>query len=185
VGWRRATEAVSRMSIVLAIVLFILGFVGGNILIVVIAFFIFLGAQQENQMVEMKEVLRGVSIAPLLEKNPPLVDAGASLQSVFELMAEKNRLAFLVEKPNGFGVVSYESLESIPRRGWQSTRAGDVAQSLPAITLCDKASKLMEKVLTKGYPFFPVVEGGRLVGVVHARSLQRLYEIEKLKRKEA
>ncbi len=185
VGWKTATMAVSRISMVLAIFLFILGFVSGNILIAVIALFIFFGSQQESQTVEMKETLRGADILPLLEKAPMVVQGETTLQDVFELMTQKRQLAFLVELPQGFGLVSYETLEGIPREQWESVRAGDVAQKLPSISLKANAAELMSKVLTKGYPLFPVVQQGKLIGVILSRGLQKLYEIEKLKKKES
>lgn len=183
IGWRKATHAVSRISIALSIFLLIAGFLSGNILVAVIALFIFFGAQQENEAVEMKEILKGASILPLLEKKPFIIDADANLHEVFSLMGRKNQLAFLLEMQQGFGLISYETLEGIPKARWKSIRAKDIAQNIPGISLNADASELMAKVLTKGYPLFPVVQNSKLIGVIYARELQKLYELERMKRK--
>lgn len=183
VGWRAATKVVSNISVLLAAMLLLWGFMTGNVLIAVIALFVFFGSQQENQFVEMKDVLSKASVVPLLEKSPPVLGENTTLEELFELMVKENRLAFLVELNGGFGLVSFEALERVPREEWQNIRVQQVAQRLPAVSLKSNAAKLMGKALTKGYPLFPVMHRGRLIGVIYTRDLQKLYELEKLKEK--
>ena len=132
-------------------------------------------------MVEMKETLRGASLVPLISKKPMVLDSSETLADVFSLMSEKNELAFLVKLQDGFGFVSIDLLEGIPKAKWQSTPAGAVAQGLPSVSANASAADLMAKVVAKGYPLFPVVQNGKLFGVVYARELQKLCELERLK----
>ncbi len=183
IGWKDATNAVSRISSFLAIFLFLIGFFSGNILVAIIALFIFFGAKQESQAVEMKETLRGADILPLLQKKPVVVEGEESLQAVFELIAEKKLLAILVKLDGTYGFISFEGLGRIPRHSWNTVKVKAVAQELSSITLKENAASLMSKALTKGYPLFPVVQGHELIGVIYTRDLHKLYELEKLKKK--
>ena len=185
IGWKTATNIVSKLSVFLAIFLFILGFFSGNILVAVIAMFIFFGAQQENRAVEMKETLKDASVVPLLQKSPPIISGDLTLQELFPQMVKNNQLAFLVKQRGGFGLVSYKALEQTPKANWEKVTAEQAAAPLPSISLKANASKLMEMVLAKGYSLLPVVQHGELIGAIYARDLQKLYEIEKLKQKQS
>ncbi|MAG22249.1 MAG: hypothetical protein CL943_03010 [Candidatus Diapherotrites archaeon] len=181
IGWRKATRIISRVSIVLAVLLFIISFLEGAIIAAVIAIFIFFGSQQENKRVEIKETLRGTSLLPILEKRSLVVQGDDNLQDIFATMIQNRRLALLVKLGQGFGLVSFETLEKMPRGQWPNVKAKTVAQPLPTVQIDADPAELMEKVMTKGYSIFPIVQQHELIGVIYARDLQKLYEIEKLK----
>ena len=75
------------------------------------------------------------------------------------------------------------ALEGIARHKWKETEAGKAAKRVPSIPLNARASKLMEKAMAKGFPLFPVEQNGKLIGVIYLEGLQKLYGLERLKKR--
>src|SRR5215216_4442286 len=62
-GALRATEIASRVGQLFAFAFFLIGLLGGNFLLALIAVFIFFGANGEAQMVRQRELTRGLSVS--------------------------------------------------------------------------------------------------------------------------
>src|SRR5712671_4852831 len=66
-GFLRATWTASRVGKAFAVIFAVLGLLSGNLILLVIAWFVYLGAQQEMAQVEAKEVLGSIRVADLLQ----------------------------------------------------------------------------------------------------------------------
>src|SRR5215204_6224562 len=65
-GALRATEIASRVGQLFAFAFFLIGLLGGNFLLALIAVFIFFGANGEAQMVRQRELTRGLSVSDVM-----------------------------------------------------------------------------------------------------------------------
>jgi Zn-dependent protease/CBS domain-containing protein len=68
----RATDVSAAIGQGLAFLLFLLGLLGGNLILALIAVFIFFGASGEAQMVRQRELARGLTVADAMGKTPRL-----------------------------------------------------------------------------------------------------------------
>ena len=181
-SFEMATRIVSRLSVYLSILLFLIGFLFGNILLAIIALFVFFGSQQEKELAEIKAVLSGTKIKEIIEKETPILEPGLSLQEVFEKMLQSNKTEFLVKKDEGIGVITLTDLESTGKKNWWREKAGATARIAPKISESEDAARAFQKIIAKGYPFLPVFKGKEFVGVVRAKSLEKLYALKRLER---
>ena len=68
----RATDIASAVGQFFAVAFFLIGLLGGNFLLTLIAVFIFFGANGEAQMVRQRELTRGLSISDVMGTRPRL-----------------------------------------------------------------------------------------------------------------
>jgi Zn-dependent protease/CBS domain-containing protein len=69
-GPLRATDIASRVGQLFAAAFFLIGLLGGNFLLALIAVFIFFGATGEAQMVRQREQTRGLSVSDVMGTKP-------------------------------------------------------------------------------------------------------------------
>jgi len=78
-GFLRATRTASLVGKAFALIFLALGIVTGNLLLMLVAWFVYAGAQHEMAQVEAKEVLGSMSVADLLQQDGPAIDSRATL----------------------------------------------------------------------------------------------------------
>ena len=179
-GFSKATRIAAGVSTVLSLFLFLIGFFSGNIILLIIAIFIYLGAGQENEFAALKETLKGVDLTAVLNKKPLILKQETTLEEAFQLLQKKNQTAFLVETGNGIGFVSVDVLEGIKRSRWPVVKVAEAAAELPKISLTDSPIKIVTKSLSRNYPFTLVYSSGKLVGVIDEEQLRKFLKITKL-----
>jgi Zn-dependent protease len=129
----RATEVAARVGKVLAIALGALGVVGGNFLLMLIALFLYSGAQGEAAIEKARADLEGFHLGDLLMARPPTVALDAPLDTVPPLMHESGRWEIIaVDAGRPVGVVRALDLASIPEEALRNLRVRDLGARLTA-----------------------------------------------------
>jgi Zn-dependent protease len=181
VGFNKATQAASKVSTFFALLLFILGFFAGNIILIIIAVFVYLGAKAESQNAMIQESLRGMSIKPYLTKKPFTLKASLNLADAFKSMRKKNATSALIRKDGAFYYLDIDLLDDVKKVEWKKTKVFKIAQKLPVISLRLTADKVLSRMLEKNLALLPVMEKGRFLGVVEEAKLVDLFQLQKLK----
>jgi Zn-dependent protease len=179
-GTRKATAFVTKISLFIAIFLVIIGFFGGNILIAVIGFFIWFSASQENETVQLMETMKNAEFKHLINFNPKKISYTESLKEAFNKMKEENIAEILVELNNGFGLLKIEAFEKIPKNKWETLPVKIITEKLPLIELNQNATQIMQKFISTDFEFLPVIENGKLIGVIERNEMRKLYRIKRI-----
>jgi Zn-dependent protease len=69
-GAVRATDITSAVGQFFAVAFFLVGLLGGNVLLALVAVFIFFGASGESQMVRQRELTRGLTVSDVMGTKP-------------------------------------------------------------------------------------------------------------------
>src|SRR5918998_1317532 len=171
-GALRATEIASRVGQLFALAFFLIGLLGGNFLLALIAVFIFFGANGEAQMVRQRELTRGLSVSdvmgtrPRLEAVTPYNTFGQVLDSVIHGYQED--FPVVDENGNLVGMITREEIMTAahsPER-YQSVREL-MKTSVPTISsqadLFEEGLRILQE---SGLRALPVTENGELVGML-------------------
>ncbi|MBU8899095.1 site-2 protease family protein [Corallococcus sp. M34] len=175
-GPLRATRVAAGLGRGFAVLLGLWGLVQLNPLLVLIAFFIFLGAEGEARQVRMKVTLEGIPVAQLMSPRRVGVDVGDSLwDAQWALRRERVPVLPVTEEGRPVGRVTLEALGAVPEdeRGHRTTR--EVMQS-PAVTvsLADDGWTAVRRMAEAQVPQLAVVEeDGRLAGTVDVTDVQQ------------
>lgn len=179
VGFARATRIASRIAAVIAIALFFIGFLAGDIMIMIIAAFIYLGSRFEGEAVMLREYLKGKNLSKLISRRFPTIGAGESLLDALKKMQKLNETVLVVREKQGLKFLSLDAIAATKKALWAGTKAGEIAQNAVEVQAGEKSERIATKLYTKGAPFAAVRKGKKLVGLIWEKDLNKLYQITK------
>lgn len=190
-GALRATDAAANVGQTFAALFFIFGLVSGNLILALVAVFVYLGAGGEREMVRQRETTRGLTVAAVMgtkertETVSPYHTYGQVLDSVvggyqedFPVVDEKDRLVGMLTRQEIF-----TAAHSPERYG---TVRDLMLTEYPTVS---PDANLLKEGLTAlqhgGIPAVPVVEGGVLVGMLTVEDLAQANLLGRSRRKPA
>jgi Zn-dependent protease/CBS domain-containing protein len=171
-GALRATEVSSIVGQLFAVAFFLIGLLGGNILLALVAVFIFFGATGEAQMVRQREQTRGLRVSDVMGTKPrtetvtPYHTFGQVLDSVIHGYQED----FPVVDENGelVGMITREEIMAAAHSPQRYSSVRELMKTnVPTIS---SEADLFEDALPilqhSGLRALPVTENGELVGML-------------------
>jgi Zn-dependent protease/CBS domain-containing protein len=171
-GALRATEIASRVGQLFAFAFFLIGLLGGNFLLALIAVFIFFGANGEAQMVRQRELTRGLSVSDVMGTKPntetvtPYHTFGQVLDSVIHGYQED----FPVVDESGklVGMITREEIMAAAHSPQRYSSVRELMKTnIPTISsqadLFEDALPILQQ---SGLRALPVTENGELVGML-------------------
>ena len=181
--YRQATQIAAWIGQALA---FAFGFLGlfSNPLLIFIALFIFLGAQQEAALAQMKDIslnLRvGEAMVTHLVKLPPL----ATLEDAVEALLRTSQHEFPVvdEDERALGVLTRDGLIAALKHHGPATQVASVMQrDLPTLHADEPFEKAFRLMQESAFPALPVVDRqGRLRGLITPENIGELMMVSAL-----
>jgi Zn-dependent protease/predicted transcriptional regulator len=170
----RATQIAARVGKAFAILFGIWGFHTSNVFLLLIAFFVFIGAQAETRAVVVGALLADLHVRDVMSDRVSAVPAASSVQDAAERMLRERRVALPVtEEDRPIGVITLAAVQAVApdRRG--DVTAGSVAIPTPSLSPSDDAAKAMRMLGERDLPQLSVTEDSRLVGVVSRDDIAR------------
>jgi stage IV sporulation protein FB len=177
-GRARATRVAATLGQVMAFGFGILGLIGANPLLVLIAVFVWFAAAAESGDATLREAARGLAARDAmitefqaLAPDDRLMAAGAALirttQHEFPVLDADGRLA---------GFLTRAALLRAYAEGRQTDRVGDVmATGVPTVTLTERLDAALTAMTEAGSPALGVTDpAGRLIGYITPENLGEL-----------
>lgn len=173
-GWLMIVGGVS-MVFGVNIPFFGTGLVGG-LWLAFIGWYLNNASAQSYQRVVVQDILKGVPINRIMRRNPPTVSPSETVESlVYERIMGTDDHAFpVVENDELAGIVTLTDVRSLPRERWAVTRVRDIMTpnvECAVITPDEDAAEAMDRLVECDVRELPVMEEGRLSGVVRRRDL--------------
>ncbi|HTP51153.1 MAG TPA: site-2 protease family protein [Anaeromyxobacteraceae bacterium] len=177
----RATQIASGVGKAFAVVFAVVGFATGNLLLVLIAFFVYMGAAGEQHAVLVRAVLGELRVGDLMKPQSEAVAPDDNVFDVGERMLREKRLSFPVaEAGHVIGAITHDAVERVPldRRRRTPTRA----EMVPVATIgpADQVSDALRRLADRRGSSLAVVEGDRLVGTLSQVDIARGLQLQEL-----
>jgi len=180
-GVLRATRVAATAGKVFAIVFAILGFLSANLFLMVIAFFVYVGAEAESRNVLVKAVLGHIRVRDLVRSRPDPVDPSTSVFEVGERMIRERLTGFPVARGGEvLGVVGLEDVQRVAPAERGRVRVADVVRRVAPVDAADDATRVLRAFAETGARLIPVLEGGALHGVVSQTDVNRGLQLGEL-----
>ncbi|NJB72184.1 Zn-dependent protease/predicted transcriptional regulator [Saonia flava] len=160
-----ATSIAAGLGQFLAILFFILGFIF-NPFLILIALFIFIGAQSEYQMVKQNALLKGFKAKEAMLTKISLLKPNDTMSEVVKLVLDSTEKDFVVvDNENIVGVVLNKDI--IKYSDKPSMTVKDVMQTtFKTVDASEEINKIFGLFGNERNGFFPVLENKKLVGAI-------------------
>lgn len=178
-GLVRATRVAAGIGRGMALLMGATALLVGNLFLILIAVFVWAGAQTEERSVVMSASLDGVHLEDLMAREPATVAPTASVQEALDIMLASKHLALpVVEGGHPVGLLRAADVAAIPANDRWLRTAGDVALRPIATKRPEEdAASAMAEVLRTG--LVAIVDGaGRLLGVVTPTDILRVVQLK-------
>jgi Zn-dependent protease/predicted transcriptional regulator len=187
----RATKTVSQIGNAVALSLILLGVVLlfftqlmiGGLWVVFIGLFMKQSAVGSYQAAVLKEALSGVQIRQIMTENVVAVDWLKSLEELVKDYVYRFQFTSfpVFDRDEFMGMVSLSDVRTVPKELWGFKQVRDVmtpADHVISLGPTDDATEALSRMATADVGRMPVLENGRLVGIVSRRDIMNLFKIK-------
>jgi len=187
----RATKVVSRIGSSFALFLIMLGllqlFFSQNMISglwsIFIGLFMKQAAQGSYQAVVLRESLAGTPIRQVMTERIVSVDSFLSIDELVRDYIYKHQFTHfpVFHGEELAGLVSLSQVKTVPRELWGFKQVRDIMtaiEQVPQLRPTDDAMEALNRMIAEDLGRMPVVDGGRLVGIVSRRDILNLFKIK-------
>ena len=187
----RATKVVSQIGNAFALLLIALGVAQFLLAKELISglWFIFIGlfmkqsALGSYQAVVVREALAGVKVRQIMTENVVAVDWLASLEELVRDYIYKHQFTHfpVFNRDELLGMVSLAQVKDVPKDLWSFKQVRDIMapiDEVPSLKPNDDATEALSRMVSDDLGRMPVIEDGRLVGIVSRRDILNLFKIK-------
>ncbi|QXD16741.1 site-2 protease family protein [Rhodocaloribacter litoris] len=177
--YARATQIAAGIGQGMAILFGLVGLVGFNPILLFIALFVYIGAQQEAQQAMMRSLVQGIPVRQaMMTRFRTLTPDDPLRVAVEELLAGSDQDFPVVRNGHVCGMLTRKRLLRALAEHGPQTRVGDVVPEsdfvLEDTCMLDEAFQRMQE---QGVEAAPVVRAGRLVGLLTLENVGELMMI--------
>jgi Zn-dependent protease/CBS domain-containing protein len=178
--YTRATQIAVFIGQGMAFLFGLWGFLGGGFFLILIAIFIFMGAGQEGQMVQVRNVLQDVRVGQAFSRQVQAVRVDEPLQRAVDLTLRSFQADFpVIDAENHVvGILTASDLlkalnehnTAIPV---QQVMRGEFMTAAPD----DDLFEVQQRMMDASQDAIPVVQGGAFLGMLTLRDLNEVYRL--------
>jgi Zn-dependent protease/CBS domain-containing protein len=174
-----ATNRAANIGKMFAIIMGIFGLFSGAILLLVIAFFIYIGASEEDRATVINICLEGIKVKDIMSADVHTVTPTMNLRELTDLVFQERHRGYpVVENGELLGVVTTVDIQKIPIEARETTTVGSVmTRRIYNIGPEEEATIAMRKINELRVRRLPVIENGKLVGILSREDLVRAMEL--------
>jgi Zn-dependent protease/CBS domain-containing protein len=186
----KATYVTSRIGKAFAIVLILLGLfyaiqgvLIGGIWFIFIGFFLQQAADSGYYQVLMRNGLKGHNVEEVMQRDVITIDAETSIGMAVKdyFMPYRFNSFPVLDKGRLVGMLTTHDLKAIPKEEWDKRTVREIMETEPvehALLPDETAYTALVKIAQDGMGRLPVMEGGRVVGIVSNRDIMKLLKIK-------
>jgi len=163
-----ATRIAGRIGVIFAFVFAIVGVFTFQIILLLLAFFVYGAATTESRTVLLDELLTGITVGDIATRDVTAVPAETTVEELGERMLRERRTVYVVLGEGGsiVGVVSLDDLKQARKRDRGQDTAGAVMREVQRVTTDADAFDTLALLNQAGSTDALVEEDGAVVGVL-------------------
>ncbi len=178
----KATRAAAGIGKMFAILMGIFGFLTvsiGGFWFMLIAFFIYIGASEEEKSTEVSIVLEGVKVKDIMSKDVKTVTSEMTAEELVDLMFKYKHMGYPVEdEGNMKGIVTFTDVQKVPKEERKNVRISQIMTKELITAREDDDAVIALKLLTMNNIGRIIVKNdGKMTGIVSRTDLLRAVEL--------
>ncbi|MBN1568420.1 MAG: site-2 protease family protein [Acidobacteria bacterium] len=187
----RATKIVSQIGSAFALFLIIFGILQflitesilSGLWLIFVGVFMKQSATGSYQAVMLQRALVGIKVRQIMTENLVTVDWLISISELVERYIYKHQFANypVFDRDEFVGMVSLEGVKTISKELWGFKQVRDImtpVELVPCLRPTDDASDALSRMVSEDIGRMPVVENGRLLGIVSRRDIMNFFKVK-------
>lgn len=175
----KATQLAASIGKQLAIVMAIVG-IFINPFLILIAIFVYMGADQESKIVLVNTLLEGINVQDIMTREVKTVSPTDSVISVLKIMFKHKHMGYPVyQNENLLGIITFHDLSNIPEDKRDLPVERFMTKDVMVTSPEESVSTILEKLNLSNVGRFPVIEDGKLVGIISKTDIMKAMEIRR------
>lgn len=177
----KATELAASIGKQLAIIMALIG-IFFNPFLIFIAIFVYMGADQESNMVLINTLLEGINVQDIMTREVKTVRPSDTVDYVLKMMFQHKHMGYPVYQDGNLrGIITFHDLSSIPEDKRNLPVEQFMTKEVIVTNPKEKVSALLEKLNLNNVGRFPVLENGKLVGIISKTDIMKAIEIRRIR----
>ncbi|NYT21041.1 MAG: CBS domain-containing protein [Methanomicrobiales archaeon] len=178
----KATRIAADVGKVFAVLFGLLGIFLLSPILILIAFFIYIGATQESTAIKYSFLLKDVTVGDIMARDVLTVEPDMTVKSVIDLMYSTKHLGFPVrDRGLVVGMVTLADVHKIPPPDREAMQVRDI-MTRGAIALPPSAPVIDALRIMSGSNIgrIPIMDGDMLVGIVSRTDILKVIELKEM-----
>ncbi len=180
-----ATEKAAGVGKAFALGLGLLGlltFSAGGFWFILIASFIYIGANEEEKATKISGALAGVKVRDLMTEDVVFVEENISLEELVDLIKKRKHMGYPVVRDNELiGIVTFDDVSSISEEERKNKKVGDVmTRDVISVSPDRDAYDALKELSKNNIGRLPVVEADELVGILSRSDFTTALRLDQL-----
>lgn len=179
IPYLRATSIAVVIGRGLAWLMGLYGFLGGGFFLILIAFFIYIGAGQEEAQVKARTILRGFTVGQAYSREVNTLHPQDTLQDAVDLTLRTFQASFpICDGQELVGLLTYPRLvEALNQFGTETPVSEVMLHEITSVSPDEELFDVQQRFQKAQTDALPVVDNGRFVGLITARDISEAYRL--------
>lgn len=176
-SYAKATKRAANIGKGVAVLFAILGFFY-NLFLILIAFFVYMGASQESQSVMMRETLERVKIEDIMTRDVTTLRPNMRASEVLDMFLKTHHHGFPVVKAGKvLGIITLEDIKKLDQKEMDIKKISEIMEEdLICFEPEEDVSKVWKALVENDVGRSPVIKDGELKGIITRSDLLSTYE---------
>ncbi len=180
IPYARATSIAVSIGQALAWVLGLWGFLQGAIFVILIAFFIYMGAGQEQRQTRLRSVLGTMTVDQIYSRGPQVLSPESTLQDAVNLTLNSFQSNFPVCTDNRYvGLLTHTRLiEALQNNGPEVPVGNVMAREIEPVRPLDAVFDVQLRMAELRIDALPVAENEELLGLITSQDINEAFRLK-------
>jgi stage IV sporulation protein FB len=178
-SYPRATAIAVVVGQAMAWLLGLYGFLGGGFFMVLIAIFIYVGAGQEGQLVQVRSVLGSIQVEQAYSRQAQTLSPASTLKDAVDLTLNSFQADFpICDGTTLIGIVTHTKLIQALNSNAPDTPVRQImVEDIPSVKLDEGLFEVQKRFSELGIDALPVVDQGSFLGMITSKDINEVYQL--------
>ncbi len=181
-SYLKATRTAAGIGRMFAIIMGIFGLLTvsvGGFWLILIAFFIYIGASEEERATEVNVTLEGVKIKDIMSSEVITVSPDITVEELLNLMFKSKHMGFpVVEDSKVVGIVTFTDVQNVPKEERNKVKVSQImTKELITVDELDDAVKALKIMTLNNIGRIIVTDREKMVGIVSRTDILRSIQL--------
>ncbi|MCZ7401624.1 MAG: CBS domain-containing protein [Candidatus Methanoperedens sp.] len=179
-SYKKATSTAANVGKMFAIFMGIIGLIiPGGLWYILIAFFIYIGASEEDKSTQISVTLEGLKIRDIMTRDIKTVPSGMTADELVELMFRFKHMGYpVVEGDEVIGIVTFNDVQNIPKEERKKVLISDImTKEIINLKEDDEAVKALKIMTINNIGRIIILNEKKMTGIVTRTDLLRSVQL--------